>query len=311
MRVAIIGQQEFGKAALEAFLARGDEVAGVFCAPEQPGGRPDPLRIAAEERGLKLFQFASYAAAEAQYALRELKADIGIMAYVLIFAPRGFISIPRFGMIQFHPSLLPLHRGPSSISWPIIMGCKKTGLTIFRPTSGLDEGPIILQKEVSIGPDDTLGTVYFEKIFPLGIEALLHGADLAVSGRADGRPQDETLASYEGWVRDAESRIDWARPAGQVYDLIRGCNPSPGAWTMIGEERLQIFDARMRPVRRFGEVKGKHIGEVVAAGADGFTVLAAGGFIDVFRVKRGGGKKIPAAEAGITNGTLLGSRLGT
>jgi methionyl-tRNA formyltransferase len=306
MRVAIIGQHDFGKAALEAFLARGDEVAGVFCAPEQPGGRPDPLRIAAEERRLKLFQFKSYSTIEAQNALRSLDADIGIMAYVLIFAPRAFVSIPRHGMIQFHPSLLPLHRGPSSISWPIMLGRKKTGLTIFRPTDGLDEGPVLLQKEVSIDPDDTLGTVYFEKIFPLGVEALLEGADLAVSGHAQETVQDETQASYEGWVRDAESRIDWAKPAEQVYNLIRGCNPSPGAWTTIAQEKLTIYDARLRPAHRFEEVKGKKAGQVVAGTAGGFTVLSSGGFIEVLRVKRGAGKKVPAAEAGIRPGALFG-----
>jgi methionyl-tRNA formyltransferase len=307
MRVAIIGQQEFGKAVLEAFVARGNEIAGVFCAPGPPGGRPDPLRIAAEESGLKLFQFKSYSTAEAQNALRGLKADIGIMAYVLIFAPRAFVSIPRHGTIQFHPSLLPLHRGPSSISWPIILGRTKTGLTIFRPTDGLDEGPIILQKEVSIGPDDTLGSVYFEKIFPLGVEALLEGADLAVSGRARETAQDETQATYEGWVREAESRIDWAKPAEQVYNLIRGCNPSPGAWTAIAQEKLYIYDARLRPAHRFAEVKGKKAGEVVAGNASGFSVLAGGGFIDVLRVKRGAGKKISAAEASIRPGAVFGS----
>jgi methionyl-tRNA formyltransferase len=306
MRVAIIGQQEFGKAVLEAFLARGDEVAGVFCAPEQPAGRPDPLRVAAEERSLKLFQFKSYSTAEAQNALRSLDADIGIMAYVLIFAPNAFVSIPRYGMIQFHPSLLPLHRGPSSISWPIMLGRTKTGLTIFRPTDGLDEGPIILQKEVSIGPDDTLGTVYFEKIFPLGIEALLEGADLAISGRARESVQDEAQASYEGWVREDESRIDWANPAGHVYNLIRGCNPSPGAWTTIAQEKLYIYDARLRPVHRFAEVKGKKAGQVVAVSASGFTVLSSGGFIEVLRLKRGDGKKIYAGEAGVRLGTILG-----
>jgi methionyl-tRNA formyltransferase len=306
MRVAIIGQHDFGKAALEAFLARGDEVTGVFCAPEEPGGRPDPLRIAAEERRLKLFQFKSYATAEAHNALRSLDADIGVMAYVLIFAPQAFVSIPRYGMIQFHPSLLPLHRGPSSISWPIMQGRTKTGLTIFRPTDGLDEGPIILQKEVSIGPDDTLGMVYFEKIFPLGIEALLEAADLAVSGCAREATQDETQASYEGWVREAESRIEWAKPAEQVYNLIRGCNPSPGAWTTIAREKLYIYDAGLRPVHRFAEVKGKKAGQVVAESAAGFTVLSGGGFIDVLRVKRGAGKKIPASEANVRLGTILG-----
>jgi methionyl-tRNA formyltransferase len=307
MRVVIIGQQEFGKAALNAFMARGDKVAGVFCAPERPGARPDPLRIAAEEHGFPLFQFPSYSAPEAQSVLAGLDADIGIMAYVLIFAPQAFLSLPRYGTIQFHPSLLPHHRGPSSINWPIIMGRMKTGLTIFRPDDGLDEGPVVLQKEVAIGPDDTLGTVYFDKIFPLGVDALLEAADLVVSGRAAETVQDETQASYESWVRDAESRINWANPVEQVYNLIRGCNPAPGAWTTIAGEKLQIFDARKRIARTFSEVKGKKIGEVVAATADGFTVLAAGGFIEVSRVKRGNGKKIAAGTAEIEAGTVLGN----
>ncbi len=307
MRVAIIGQQDFGKAVMDAFLARGDEVAGVFCAPEKPGARPDPLRIAAEERKIKLFQYSSYSTSEAQDALRGLDADIGIMAYVLIFAPQAFVTIPRCGTIQFHPSLLPLHRGPSSINWPIMMGRTKTGLTIFRPNDGLDEGPVILQKEVEIGPDDTLGSVYFDKIFPLGVEALLEAAGMVVAGNAQEVVQDENEATYEGWVLKAESRIDWAKPADQVYNLIRGCNPAPGAWTSIDGEPLQVFDARKRIVRTFGEVKGKKLGQVVSVNADGFTVLAAGGFIDVLRCKRGSGKKVAANEAGIAAGTILGS----
>ncbi|HZV19980.1 MAG TPA: methionyl-tRNA formyltransferase [Hyphomicrobiales bacterium] len=307
MRIALIGQQEFGKAVFNAFLKRGDEVAGVFCAPETPGSRPDPLAAAAQEAGIGLFRFASYSTNEAQNALRGLNADIGIMAYVLIFAPQAFVKIPKFGTIQFHPSLLPAHRGPSSINWPIIMGRTKTGLSIFRPTDGLDEGPLILQREVGIGPDDTLGTVYFDKLFPLGVEALLEAADLVVSGRAMETPQNEAHASYEGWVLDRESHIDWAKPAGQIYNLIRGCNPQPGAWTTVRGERLAIFDCRKRIVRTFGEVRGRKLGEVVECGSSSFTVLAAGGFIEVLRCKRGEGKKVAANEAGIEAGTMLGT----
>src|SRR5262249_23650681 len=181
MRIAIIGQQDFGKAVMEAFLARGDTVAGVFVAPERPDSRPDPLRIAAEERKIPLFQFASYRQEDAQEALRRLDVELGVMAYVLLFAPQAFVSIPRHGTIQYHPSLLPRHRGPSSINWPIIQGETRTGLTIFRPTDGLDEGPVILQKEVVIGPDDSLGDVYFNKLFPMGVETLLEAADLVVA----------------------------------------------------------------------------------------------------------------------------------
>src|SRR3974390_1456655 len=190
MRIAIIGQQDFGKAALDAFVARGDTVAGIFCAPEKPGARPDALRVAAEERRIALFQLSSLKTPEAQQALRGLDVDIGVMAYVLQFVPQDFAAIPRHGMIQYHPSLLPRYRGPSSINWPIIRGDTRTGLTIFRPTDGLDEGPVILQKVTPIGPDDTLRRVYFDRLFPMGVAALQEAADLVVSGRATESAQD-------------------------------------------------------------------------------------------------------------------------
>src|ERR1022692_296511 len=217
MRIAIIGQQKFGKAVLDAFIERGDTVVGVFCAAEKPGSAPDPLRVAAEQRGLRLFQLPSLKGAEAQEALRGLDVDLGIMAYVLQFAPEELTAIPRHGTIQFHPSLLPRYRGPSSINWPIIRGDTLTGLTIFRPSDGLDEGPVLLQRETPIGPDDTLGSVYFERLFPMGIAALLEAADLVVSGRATSTVQDETQASYEGWCRDAEAQINWHNHVDIVY----------------------------------------------------------------------------------------------
>jgi methionyl-tRNA formyltransferase len=307
MRVAIIGQQDFGKAVLSAFLERGDDVAAVFCAPEKPGARPDPLRLAAEEKGISLYQFPNYTSAEAQDALRALKVDLGVMAYVLLFAPQDFVAIPKHGTIQFHPSLLPLHRGPSSINWPIMMGRTETGLTIFRPNDGLDEGAVVLQKKVTIGPDDTLGSLYFEKIFPMGVAALLEAADLVLAGKASETVQDESQATYEGWVRDAESRINWANSVDIVYNLIRGCNPAPGAWTTLNGQNLQIFDARKVTARTFGQVRGKKLGQVVEVGAKGFTILAAGGFIEVLRCKLGDGKKVAASEAGIPAGAILGS----
>src|SRR5438477_11279134 len=240
MRVVIVGQQAFGKAVLEAFVGRGDTIAGVFAAPEKPGSRPDPLVAAAEERKFPVYRFPKYSAPEALEALKSCNADIGVMAYVLLFAPPEFCAIPKHGMIQFHPSLLPLHRGASSIPWAIIRGRTETGLSIFRPTPGLDEGPVILQKRVVIGPDDTAGSLYFDKIFPLGVSALVEAADLVVSGRATESTQDESRATYEGWVREAESRINWANHVDFVSDLVRGCNPAPGAWTTLGEYKLYV-----------------------------------------------------------------------
>src|SRR5512134_378704 len=225
MKIAIVGQQDFGKAVLEAFLARGDQVGAVFCAPEKEGARPDALRAAAQEKGLQVRQFKSLKAPEAAQAMREAGADIGIMAFVLQFAPQEFVTLPKHGTIQYHPSLLPKYRGPSSINWPISRGDKETGLSIFRPTDGLDEGPVILQKETPIGPDDTLGTVYFDRLFPMGVQAMLEAADLVTSSRHEELVQDESQATYEGWFRSAEAKISWASHVDFIYNTIRAGNP--------------------------------------------------------------------------------------
>ena len=312
MRIVIVGQQAFGKAVLEAFVTRGDTIAGVFAAPEKPGARPDPLVAAAEEQKLPVFRFPKYSDPEALAALKELNADIGVMAYVLLFAPPEFCAIPKHGMIQFHPSLLPLHRGPASIPWAIIRGRSETGLSIFRPTPGLDEGPVILQKRVAIGPNDTAASLYFDKIFPLGVEALVQAADLVVGGRATEWTQDESEATYEGWVREAEAKINWASHVDFVYDLIRGCNPAPGAWTTLksGDEeeqkKLYLFDAKKVMAPTFGAVRGKKLGEVVAAGPDGLRIHAQGGFIEVSRVRLADGAKVKSSEIDIPLGTILG-----
>ena len=311
MRIVIVGQQAFGKAVMEAFLARGDTVAGVFAAPARPGARPDPLVATAEEKKLPVYQFAKYSDPEALGTLRELDAEIGVMAYVTLFAPPEFCAIPKHGMIQFHPSLLPLHRGAASIPWAIIRGRSETGLTIFRPTPGLDEGPVILQKRVAIGPDDTAASLYFDKIFPLGVEALLQAADLVVAGRATEWTQDESQATYEGFVREAESKINWANHVDFVYDLIRGCNPAPGAWTTLkhddAEEKLYLFDAKKIMAPTFATVRGKKLGEVVSAGPEGLRIHAQGGFIEVSRVRLGDGAKVKTSEVDIPVGMIFGS----
>jgi methionyl-tRNA formyltransferase len=310
MRVAIIGQRDFGKAVLEGFIQRGDIVAGVFCAPEKPTESPDPLRLAAAERGVPVWQLPSLKGEEAQQALKSLNADIGVLAYVLQFVPQELATIPKHGMIQYHPSLLPRYRGPSSINWPIILGDTVTGLTIFRPTDGLDEGPIVLQKHTPIAPDDTVTKVYFERLFPMGVAALMEAADLIVSGKSQETVQDESQASYEGWCRDPEALINWHNHVSQIYNVIRGCNPAPGAWTLFNGKKLRLFDARKHLAATFSQVKGK-VGAVTAIGENSITITAQGGQIEVLRVRYEGGKKIPApqfcSEANLSVGTILGS----
>jgi methionyl-tRNA formyltransferase len=310
MRIAIIGSQAFGKAVLEAFLKRGDSVAGVFCAPEKSGAKPDPLRVAAQEAQIPVYQPSTLRSVQAHESLRNLDVDLGVMAYVLQFAPQEFTAIPRHGTIQYHPSLLPRYRGPSAINWPIIRGDTRTGLTIFRPTDGMDEGPVVLQQETSIGPDDTLGNVYFDRLFPMGVAALQEAADLVVSGRSSDSAQDESQANYEGWCRAAEARINWHNHVDLVYNLIRGCDPAPGAWTSLNGKRLQFFDTRKHPARRFSQIEGA-IGAVTRIGEQSAFVTAQGGQIEVFKLRLGDGRKLSApqfcADEGISVGTVLGT----
>ena len=309
MKIALIGQQDFGKSVLEALVARGDTIAGVFCAPEKEGAKPDPMRVAAEAHSLRTFQFASLKAPEATAAMRELDVDIGVMAFVLQFAPQEFVNIPKHGTIQFHPSLLPKYRGPSSINWPISRGESETGLTIFRPTDGLDEGAIILQKHTPISENDTLGTVYFDRLFPMGVAAMLEAADLVVAGHHTETIQDESVATYEGWFRANESKINWHNHVDVVHNLIRGCDPAPGAWTTLAGKKVQLFGSRKHPVRTFGAVKGKP-GEIVSI-ADSVFINAQGGQIEVAKLKHEDGKKVGAQEFARAYGVAAGTALGT
>ena len=290
MRIALIGSADFGKAALEAFLERGNEVVAVFCPPDNPKStKPEVLKEAAIAKGLAPLQFASLKGPEAAQAMIDSRADICVMAYVLQFVPQELCKIPKHGTIQYHPSLLPKYRGPSAINWAIALGEEKTGLTIFRPSDGLDEGEVILQKEVVIAPDDTLGKVYFDKLFPLGVKALLEAADLVVANQHQEVTQDESLANYEGWFGIDAAQIHWATHINQIYNLIRASNPAPGAWTKFGEQKVQIYDCHKHVVATFGAVKGKP-GEITQITMNSFFVACHGGQIEVLKAKGAAGK---------------------
>ncbi len=300
MRIIINGQQAFGKTVLEKMLERGDDVVAVFCAPDK-GSRTDPLKEFALEKGLPLHQPDSYKTDEAREIVASYKPDLGVMAFVTLFVPEEILYLPTHDTIQYHPSLLPLHRGPSSINWPITMGSSKTGLSIFWPDNDLDEGPILMQKECTIESDDTLGTVYFDKLFPMGVEAMLESIDLVKAGKAPREDQDHSKSTYESWFKKELAEIDWSKPVAEVYNLIRGTNPAPGAWTTIGGKKLDIYDS--------AKVDGGNgePGTVTETTDDGFMVAADGGQIHVKRVRPEGEGKISAAEAGIDKGAKLGS----
>ena len=304
MRLIVHGQQAFGKSVLEAILDKGvDEVVAVYCAPDKEGRPLDPLKELALEKGLPVFQPDSYKKPEVWEQMASHEADLCVMAYVLLFVPEEALNVPKYGSIQYHPSLLPWHKGPSSINWPIIMGKKKTGLSIFWPDNGLDTGPILLQKEVEIGPDDTLGSIYFDSLFPMGVEAMLESIDLVRDGKAPREVQDPDDGSYEGWCRKEDVQIDWSKPTDEVYNLIRGANPQPGAWTTFNGAELKIFDS--------SKADGSGEPGSVLSLDDGGAVVATGdGAIRVIKVRADAGK-VTAGEYAAAAGLEAGSKLGS
>ncbi len=307
MRIVVHGQQAFGKAVLEALLKRGDDVVAVYVAPEKEGAKADPLKEAALAAGLKVMQPASYKTPEVLAEFKALKPDLQVMAFVTLFVPEEFLNAPTYGSIQYHPSLLPAYRGASAINWPIIKGEKETGLSIFWPDNGLDTGDVLIQKKTPIGPKDTLGTVYFDRLFPMGVEAMLEGVDLVKAGKAPRIKQDEALATYEGRCGPGNARIDWGKPWEQIDRLIRGCNPAPGAWTTLNGQTLKIFDATPLPAKDPKGIAGK-LGEIVAVEADGFTVVCADGRFKVTRVQPDAGKKIEAGEWAKSASVAVGAK---
>ncbi len=299
MRLIVHGQQAYGQAVLEAILDKGvDEVVAVYCAPDKEGRPLDPLKEFALEKGLPVHQPESYKNPDVWEQLASHDADLCVMAYVLLFVPEEALNVPKYGSIQYHPSLLPWHKGPSSINWPIIMGKQKTGLSIFWPDNGLDTGPILLQKEVDIGPDDTLGSLYFDQLYPLGVEAMIESIELVRDGKAPKVVQDPDDGSYEGWCRKDDVLVDWSRTTDEVYNLIRGANPQPGAWTRFNGGELKIFDSRK------ADGSGEP-GTVLSVDDDGAVVATGDGAIRVIKVRADAGK-VTAAEAGLEAGAKLG-----
>lgn len=304
MRIVCIGQAAFGEKVLQRLVERGEEIVGVYTPPDIPG-RINPLKQLALQLCIPIFQPKLMRAPEVYKEYVKLKPDLNIMAFVTSILPDSILNYPRLGTIQYHPSLLPKHRGGSAINWAIINGETKTGITIFWPDKGIDTGPILLQKEAEISPDDTVGSLYFNKLFPLGIEAITESIELIKRGIAPRIPQDESQATYEGLCTEKDAVINWLQPVTEVYNLIRGTNPQPGAITNFGSRWFKVFDSVL-----VAGVAGGLPGEIVDNREDGFAVASKNGAILVRKVQVQGSPKIGAAEFAKQVGLKQGDALG-
>lgn len=302
MKLAIIGQSAFGKSVLEALNnpTADDwehEVVGVFAAPDRRRSR-EPLATAAEDLGIPCWQFNRMRDQQSIDAFRSLEADLCVMAYVADIVPTEIIDAPSKGTIQYHPSLLPLHRGPSSINWAVINGDTETGLSIFWPDEGLDTGPILMQKRVDIGPDDTVGSLYFNHLFSMGVDAILESVDLVNQGVAPRIFQDESKATYEGWCGSDDAHIDWSSEARIVHNLIRGCDPQPGAWSTLNDEKVALFGSSIAD----RDASGQQPGTVLDLSDQGATISVGRGSLTIKRMRVGRGPKKPSGEIGFSVG---------
>jgi methionyl-tRNA formyltransferase len=294
VRIALIGQAAFGEAVFAALRDAGEEIVAVSSITGT-AERPDPLAKAARDAGIAFFPTGKLKKRDVLDAYAATQPDLGVMAFVTHILPERVLTLPRLGTIQYHPSLLPRHRGISSMHWAVRMGDATTGLTIFWVDAGIDTGPILLQREVEIGPDDTVGSLYFDKLFRPGVESLVESVRLVREGNAPNIAQDESRATYEPPADDSNSGIDFSRPAHEVYNLIRGSNPQPGAHCTLDGRRVRIFDAALTPVEMYPAERNQP-GTVLAVDADGIEIALAGGVLTAKRLSVDDGKKLPAPE---------------
>lgn len=304
MRIILIGQAAFAEKTLEKLVSKGEEVLAVFCFPDAPGGKIDPVKQRALQLGIPVHQHKTLKTPEVTEQFVSLKADLAILAFVSQIIPPPVFNAPRFGSICYHPSLLPRYRGRTAINWALIRGETVTGLTIFWLDEGIDTGPILLQKEVAVDPDDTTGTLYFNKLFPMGIEAISEAVDLIKAGNPPRIVQDESKASYDSPCADEHAKIDWSKPAQEIYNLIRGCDPQPGAHTTYNGKTVRLFDARLH--KGAGSATA---GQVTGIGVEEITIALTGGTLSVKRM-RGEGAKISGAEVAKQVDLKVGDRLG-
>jgi methionyl-tRNA formyltransferase len=303
VRILLIGQAAFAETVLQRLEAAGDTIAAVVCPPDA-GARPDPTKAAAVARGIPVHQFRSLKTPEARRAFEDAQADLAVLAYVTQIVPEPLLAIPRLGSICFHPSLLPRYRGGSALAWQLIRGETRSGVTVFWPDAGIDTGPILLQREAPVDPDDSAGTLYFKKLFPLGVDAVVDAVAMVRDGRAPRVVQDESLASHDPLCRDEHAGIDWSRSVDEVHNLIRGCDPQPGAHTRWRGTVLRLYESRRVPA-----APGVVPGTVLAVEPDGLTVAAAGGAVRCARARDAAGKRA-AGELAVAQGIAPGARLG-
>jgi methionyl-tRNA formyltransferase len=302
MRIIIVGQGPFGGKVLESLVKKGEEMVGVFSPPDKRG---EAMKVLAEKSGIPFFRPNLMKDPQVYNTYVKLNPELAILAFVTDIIPEKLLTIPSLGTICYHPSILPRHRGASAINWALIQGDVRTGLTILWADKGIDTGPILLQKEVEIGPDDTTGSLYFNTLFPMGIDAIVEAIELIKIGKAPRILQDESKATYEPPCDDRVASVNFEKTIKDIYNLIRGCDPQPGAYTTFKGKRIRFYDAKMS----LSAIE-KQPGEIISFEEGSLQVAVKGGVIDVGKLRADKGEKIGPIKFAQLVDLKIGDRFG-
>ncbi|KAM9813757.1 cytosolic 10-formyltetrahydrofolate dehydrogenase [Neosynchiropus ocellatus] len=249
MKIAVIGQSLFGQEVFRELKRSGHTIVGVFTVPDE-NGKADPLATAAERGNVPVFKFKSWrvkgkAIPEVVAQYKATGAELNVLPFCSQFIPMEVIDHPKHGSIVYHPSVLPRHRGASAINWTLIHGDKKGGFTVFWADDGLDTGPILLQRECHVEPNDTVNTMYRRFLFPEGVKGMVEAVKLIAEGMAPRIPQSQDGASYECIQKKANAKINWDQPAEVLHNWIRGNDNIPGAWAEVNGQMLTFFGSTL------------------------------------------------------------------
>lgn len=257
MKVAVIGQSVFGAEVFKSIKAAGHQVVGVFTICDDKNGKADPLAIAAEQEGVTVRKIKRWKALKKDggHVLPEVLddyksfgAELNVLAFVTQFIPMEVNEFPKHGSIVYHPSILPRHRGASAINWTLMEGDDKAGFTIFFADDGLDTGPILLIREVTVEINDTVNTLYERFMMPEGIKAMVEAVNMVASGNYPKTAQSEEGASYDPiWKKKECGKIDWSEmdTALKLHNFIRGNDRVPGAWCTVDGDQISLYDSRL------------------------------------------------------------------
>jgi methionyl-tRNA formyltransferase len=310
MNLVFAGTPEFAVPALRALLDAGHTLLAVYTQPDRPAGRGRKLGMSAVkefalERGLRVHQPVTLKSEDAAATLRALQPDaLIVIAYGLIL-PKPILTIPRYGCINVHASLLPRWRGAAPIQRAIEAGDATTGVTIMQMDEGLDTGAMLATAETPIGVDDTAATLH-DRLAALGGRLLVETLARLARGDLAPQAQDHARASYAAKLKKEEARLDWNADAGLLARRVRAFNPWPVAHTTLDGQTLRLWHAQAEN----GTAAGALPGSVLAADADGVRVQCASGTLRIIRLQLEGGKVLDAHA--FLNGRPLpaGTRLG-